>query len=624
MRFGVIDMDVTARIKLFEAADAAEEISCVFQEQGNNLCGTATDFDELREGVNAFLPYKNEGSGAEAQRENSFNKLGLFNFLGSDKNYQYRFGITGTDEDIEEKGYRYELNLTVESVQPDKKLYGIVLHGDYAAEQFPMKARYCAVNVDKDGVETDGPEHLVSSENVIFTIKFAEPARKVKIKLDYWNRPQYNACLTAVLPLSSYYILDRRQLLSVETKTQMCENSDEIKYGTLPGDGSIEAYDYYGEICELLKYGIISNESIVEICAGDTLVQRQLIMSSDYNSEDKSVKFTLGDKLALFEEVNYVGMRMGKYSKSLLEILKEVLGSANYTEGKVENMCKESICPQGDTVKISVKEWLDSIIVPFPYLEADTLRATLDKICVAAQLFCYCDFDGELKFVSARPQSFSDNDVVRIPKERTYGNSREDVFPKLKYDAVESTVKTLSLKSDDEVSSATFTFYESNNNNLTYQSDWEKDCDADTAIKFANNLKTEGTPDLIYFEKTFDVEPSVFMNNAYFEVVDNIRDQTIDDENTIVVKKTDEVATLKQCDYDKKNSFLSEYYNNGQIIKDPTEKKVVMGYCYNTTKCTVMMFVPVSKATMHTLKREIKLIADNYEVGEVTNHYYGA
>lgn len=613
-------MEVTARIKLFEATDAAEKLTCAFQEAGNNLCGEVVySQEDLREGINSFLPYKNEGTGAEADEENSFNRLGLFNILGSDKKYQYRSGITGTKQDMTGNGYRYELNLVAESAEAGKKLYGVVIYGDHAAEQFPMKATYCALNTDADGVETEGTKYIASNENAVFTIKFAEPARKVKISLDYWSRPQYNACVTAVLPLSAYYVLDKHRLISVETKSQMCEDSDEIKYGTLPGDGTIEANDYDGEICELLRNGIISNESVVDICAGDTLVQRQLIASSDYDSEEKTVKFTLGDKLSLFENINYEGMRISKTAKKLIEILQEVMSVAGYGSDEVLAMCNEEICPQGDTVKISVREWLESIVVPFPYLESDNLRETLDKICTAAQLFCYCDVDGEPKFVSARPQSYSDKEIVRIPKERTYGALHEDVFPKLKYDAVESTVTTLTLKKEDEIESTTFDFYDEDS--LAYKSDWEKDCDVATAIKFANGAQTDGTPDLVYLEKTFDVEPTVYMNTAHFEAVDKNKEGDDESEISTEIRANKSNVVLKKCNYGDKDSFLSEYYSNGTLVKDPTEKDVVMGYCYNTTKCTVMMFVPVLTGSKYKLSREIKLIADNYEAGEVTNIY---
>lgn len=624
MPCGVTNMEVTAKIQLFKATDAAEKLTCIFQNSGNNLCGVTNIPNDLNEGIDAFLPYKKEGTGASVDKENSFNRLGLFNILGSDKNYRYRFGITGTEEDISEKGYEYELTLVVESAEANKKLYGVIIHGDYAAEQYPRKARYCAITTDSNGSEIEGKKYDVSNSNTVFTIKFAEPARKVKIVLNFWNRPQYNACVTAVLPLTSYYTIDRNRLISVETKTQMCDNADDIKYGTLPGDGSLEANDYDGEICELLRYGIITKDSVVEICAGNNTVQSQLILSSDYDSEDKKVKFTLGDKLNMFEELNYSGMRIDKKAKSLKTILEDVLSVAGYSSADVAKLCQEEIYPEGDTARMSVAMWLERINVPYPYLESANLRETLDKICAAAQLFCYCDTKGELKFVSARPQFIPNKQIIRIPKDRTYGNSREDVFPKSKYNAVETTVKSLSLKKDDEIASVTLEFFKKENDTLNYLSEWRNNCDVDSVKLFLDGSSiTTGVPDLVYFEKTFDVEPSVYMEEMWCVIKDE-RDVSSGDSTIAYDVPKDANTRMNKYQYANKNEFFAAYSNGNKITTALPSVDVFMGYCYNNTKCTVMMFVHLAKDDLTKLSRGIKLLADRYEVSDVKNHYFAS
>lgn len=608
-------MNVTAKIKLYDGTDAAKKLACSFSAEGNNVCvDEPVTFDVPKEGSNIFLP------SSDSKR----NKLGLFNILGKEKTYRYRFGITSSSSSG--GGYYYNLDMVVESAETGKLLYGVIIYGDEAAGQYPVKATYCAVTETDDGQEINGDEYVENNGNNIFTIKFKEPARKFRIRLSYWSRASYNACVTYVSALPQFYELDKRKIVSIESKVQMCENSDEIKYGIIPSDGTIEVADSDGEISEMLKAGIIAHDNAeIGIYAGNNLIQNHLIYSSDYDSEKKAVTFSISDKLKNIEHIGYPGRQISEEKASLWELLVDVMKYAGYSEQDLKKTCVSNVYTYNDTNQQSVEIWLKSIYIPKPYLESANLRKTIDKICTVAQLYCYCDCQGELKFVSARPQLDMSQKIAKISKDRVYGAVRDDLFPKSKYEQVEYTLKNLTLKKDAELATLTTEFAElDDDNNVNVLSEWKSSCDTGTVKEF----NADNQYRLFYYEKTFELDKCIDLKTLWFEIQDKTFNNGSESEETFSSKKGTSDISFIRTTYERKNELISQYISGDNLVSnDPINKKVLMAYCSDVGKCTLMIFALCEKYVQqenstvikNVLRRQIKIFGNKYESTDVTN-----
>lgn len=616
-------MNVYAAIRLYDAADAASKLDFSFNRQGNNLSPSESVTRGGEYGADAFLLK----SGAAA------NTLGLFNIMGSDGGTGWRFGTTDAEGEAvgaECRGYPLadgDLVLTVRAAEAGRRMYGVIIRGDAEAGQYPVAARYRTAAHTADGQTEYGEYRTVRNGNAVMAVKFAEPAEEVQITFDYWSRPGYNACVNSVEPLPAEYVLPRSHVTSMESRSQLCDSGDEIAYGALPGDGELELYDSDGELAEMMQYGIIPSENAeVSFYTGETLVQRHLVMDSDYDGDSKTLKFTLGDLLSLYGDRQYAGMMIDR-DKTLWDALVHVLGTDGFSEEEVASMCGADMYAYMGGNPMSVEVWLKCVKIPLLYLESSTMREALDKICEAGQLYCYCAADGRLRFVSARPQIFGRNRIIRIPRAHTYGASKKSVFPKLKYSAVETSVNHLSLTKGEKIASYDADFYENNDGAVTSLTSWQTSCDAGTAREF-----TYGDDKIVYFEKTLDVSMLTRFENLVIEVTDKrLTDYAKNEYSDTYVSNSDNANTIfKYIKQEDKQSFMNTYINTDGTLKEnyPYSKRLILGYYTLAGKCVLIAFVKITNTSTedveYTLNHKYEVIADQYEVSENTLFYEAA
>lgn len=591
-------MDIYAKIKLADSiSDSAPQLYS-FDKQPNNLSFPQGSSTLRTEGLNAVTLTDKQ------PREKG--NLGYLNLLESERAYDgYRFGVT------DDNGL-YSLSLTVTSQSADRSVYGIVVYGDESAGQRPTEADYIVTG------GSDSTAVHISNLNNVWAIMFKTPAPSVTVRFRGWSRPRYNACITHIEPLPQELIIDGTRLKSVESVSQICARTDEIAYGVLPGDGELEIYDYDGEIADCLTSGIIPFENArVDIFAGDNLIQSHYVFESD--SEDKTIKLKLTDAVGLFEKIFFPGLRVRK-SESLWHVLCEVMAIAGYDKEQVRSMCGERVYVYQKAANLTIENYLQNIIIPYPYLESGTLRETVDKICQAAMLFCYTTPDGSVKFTSARPNRPYSKSAVKIPSDRIYGTVKQSLFPKMKYTSVKVEMNAVAAKKTTVARfQAKYMRKKNSVETISGSNDFEM-LFPDLALDVRRIYNGPRNSSVLYIEKSIELLLNTTFENSEVKVKASYFDDS-NEERTASYESSnpaDEISItlLKKAG---KDDFLKQYMTNSGLKPDfKLNKNVIMGYFYDEGKVEFMLFIPLyhdsddSSFQPRVTEHDIEFLADEY------------
>ena len=89
---------------------------------------------------------------------------------------------------------------------------------------------------------------------------------------------------------------------------------------------------------------------------------------------------------------------------------------------------------RGAETEMTVEAFFKGVTIPYPYLEESTFREAVTKFCRLGMLWCYCDDNDNIKFVSARPKMLQGERerAYKFPKSRIYGTTTTEVFLKNK------------------------------------------------------------------------------------------------------------------------------------------------------------------------------------------------
>ena len=256
----------------------------------------------------------------------------------------------------------------------------------------------------------------------------------------------------------SKLVLDKSKIKNIESLSQTNADASTIFYGVLASSGRLEILDYDGTIKKYINEGIIDTSSIkVDIYINGVLTQSHISSNSNYANESSIMTIELTNKLSLWDTINYGGYYYPEKPETAYEMLKNILISVGYEEDYIDDiMLSDTIFAEDNTEK-SIRDYLDSIKIEYPYLPSDTLRATIDKFCTLAQLNVVLDNNGEIKFVSARPLIQNTKNVIQIPLSRQYGDFTYSVILKNKYDAVE--IDKYNVESKQEIKTTVYSAY---------------------------------------------------------------------------------------------------------------------------------------------------------------------
>lgn len=320
-------------------------------------------------------------------------------------------------------------------------LKDIIIYGDKIANQFPTKA---IIDGEKT-IYNDDAQWAISMdiESDTHTIEFVE-----------WNRINYNACITNIMVSLRYLELDKSYIDNIESLSQSTSDASSIQYGILANSGSATIRDLDGELEDYIKDNVIDISNVpVQIFVNGNEVQSHITTDSDYSNDDKIISMQMSNKLNKLNQLTYNGKQLINQPLNAYELLKDVLLSLGdsdwYSEEQINSTLSKKIVYGNDNVEGSIKSYLESIIVPYPYLEKGSYWSTINKICELAQLQFITDNKDNITIINARPLVTSDeiNNAIYIPKHYMINNLQETILLKNKYDGINisenSIVKTI-------------------------------------------------------------------------------------------------------------------------------------------------------------------------------------
>lgn len=232
-------------------------------------------------------------------------------------------------------------------------------------------------------------------------------------------------------------VLDKTKMKSIQSLSQSTADASTIYYGCLPSTGSLEIIDTNGTIKGYIEDGLIDTSSLeINIYINDKIIRHHISTGSEYIEEDNSFQISFGDILDLWDEINFTGYYYPEHSETAYEMFSNIFISFGYSQTEIDEMLSNTVI-NGNLEEISIKDYLNSINIEYPYLPSSTFREMVDKFCTLAQLNCFLDINGMPKFINARPISSVYNNPIIIPQKSMYGSFSKSVLLKNKYDAVE-------------------------------------------------------------------------------------------------------------------------------------------------------------------------------------------
>lgn len=227
----------------------------------------------------------------------SFNDEG---FLTNDKNgnagqlqsintpRSYVFGAVNANGE-------YELTLTLNMINSGSHIDHIVIVGDQVSNQFPIEAF-----ID------DNPTSIYS-DDFNWVIKFPNTKATHTIRFTKWNRPSYNATLLQIRVMYRYLDLGNDSLEKLNSLSQSMSNPSKLLYEILANSGNVSIVDGFGEFEDLIKDGIIPNDSLnVELFINGNKVQDHITSDSSYESGERILSFGLSNKITKMAKTNFL------------------------------------------------------------------------------------------------------------------------------------------------------------------------------------------------------------------------------------------------------------------------------------------------------------------------------
>lgn len=302
-------------------------------------------------------------------------------------------------------GYLWGRNETVTLSFIGDNITSIKIDFDKTANQYPKQ-----ISVNDDGVITTFTNNSLSVDLVY---SYGKGVREVTFS--NWNRSNYNACITNIEIEPNEYIMSKRFIQDLETQTQMTTQNADLPSGLIANSGNIDAYDNNGVLQSFGEKGYFNSEFfLLNVEVNGTVIQSHIVTKTDYSSGDKSFTFSCSNDISDFNKI-YYEERVYSSEITLVTYLLDILtdswyiddivnidGSVITKQQQVDAML-QAVIKITDDRELTVKQWLESIIVPSFTRKADSLENGINNVCAVAQLVCYKDSNDKLVFVNARP-----------------------------------------------------------------------------------------------------------------------------------------------------------------------------------------------------------------------------
>lgn len=359
----------------------------------------------------------------------------------------YAWGMTDENGYLYIQRERVDLTLTVEG----SNMKRIIVYGDRTANQWATEAY-----LDGD------PDNKIYSDDGVWAIQWAFPSNTHSVTFTRWNRAKYPACIIHVRRFGDTMYCGIVTTKRWEWLTQITPRPKEIYYGVTPGRGEVVLWARH-ELKDYIEDGILTSDMLsVRIKNNDETVVVRSVSDSEYDMSSKLLTLELSDCLSSWGKRKYPGRGLTE-EMSAFDLMAEVLSGLKYTVNDVERMCVKTIPVGTEGDEMTVAEYLKAIMIPYPYLEPDTYRATIEKFCRLAQICCYADDNNFPVFVSGRPvmlKAERERPIYDIPKSHQFGPVRKSVIKKNKVKRVEVEVNDVNVVFGQITEEANLLIYE--------------------------------------------------------------------------------------------------------------------------------------------------------------------
>lgn len=257
--------------------------------------------------------------------------------------------------------------------------------------------------------EGTADEQILYSDDNIWAIKFINPLSSHTVKFTKWNKPYYSMCITHIEALANTLEFTNQWISDLNSTTQKTNDPVKPVYSVLANYGYMSVTDRDKELKDYVQDGIFPtlNFEIILYINGKQ-IQSHTAIVTPYENNSMTFGMEMTNKLSQWDNLMYTGYTITAGTTiTAYDLLVDMITTAipTLTEPDVAEMC--------DTIMVNeyyqdtVEEHLKNIIIPAvgSAIEVlpDTLRISVEKICLLGQLQVYENDDGEVKFVNDRP-----------------------------------------------------------------------------------------------------------------------------------------------------------------------------------------------------------------------------
>lgn len=362
--------------------------------------------------------------------------IGTSNVIAPNSYMGLLFGIVGYNG-------KYSLEL---------KIYGggkIKFYFDKTATQHPTKytIEYLDGTTNTSYIDNLTGQDVWNEEEYSLTVYFQENNdtynQYQKITFDSWTHDNYNASILYIEKMIVEEVLYDNYIDNLSTTTELNNNAEEVYYGVLPNEGTIDILDINDKFYKYLEVNYFTANIIdLSININDFEIQSHIINDSDYIYETRQITFNLTNDFELWNnfETNDVFFLYETNLYKILEKLFAEYGNKIYSSIKIdlEKATSSKIYVSEIAPSITIKEYLESIIVPRNFtLKADSFLNQINKICNVAQLYVNVNNNNELMFYNGRPLKEQNEDTLKINDDVLVETPKSSIITKNNYSDVE-------------------------------------------------------------------------------------------------------------------------------------------------------------------------------------------
>lgn len=257
--------------------------------------------------------------------------------------------------------------------------------------------------------EGTADEQTLYSDDNIWAIKFLTASASHTIKFTKWSVPYYSMCITHIEALANTLEFTNQWISDLNSTTQKTNDPVKPVYSVLANYGDMSVTDRDKELKDYVQDGIFPTLNFeIILYINDKQIQTHTAVVTPYEANSMTFGMEMTNKLSQWDNLMYTGYTITAGTTiTAYDLLVDMITTAipTLTEPDVAEMC--------DTIMINeyyqdtVEEHLKNIIIPAvgSAIEVlpDTLRISVEKICLLGQLQVYENDDGEVKFVNDRP-----------------------------------------------------------------------------------------------------------------------------------------------------------------------------------------------------------------------------